>query len=306
MADKGPRPLLAAPIESEDDLSKLRYPLMVSPKLDGIRLRMDPELMAVSRQHKPIPNIHIQNVVAQNISWMKYLDGEIIIGDPTAPDVFNKTQSAVMSHGGQPTLSYYVFDHWFNPTASFAIRYSHAKDIFHAFQTTLHETSGELHLVPQDIVQTPEDVLKWEVRYLQLGYEGLILRDPRAPYKNGRSTFREQILLKFKRVADAEAVVVGFEPLQRNNNEQTRDAFGLAKRSSHRAGKTTVELLGNLIVEHPTYGQFAIGSGFDVATREHIWQNQEAYKGKTVSFKYQPIGMLNKPRFPIWKGLRED
>jgi DNA ligase-1 len=279
---------------------------MVSPKLDGIRLRIDPILNGVSRTHKPIPNAHLQHVIIGNISWMKYLDGEIIIGDPVAPDVFNKTQSAVMSQGGQPSLQYYIFDHWFNPTASFAIRYSHAKDIFHTYQSHLQEAGGQLHLVPQDIAQSPEDVLKAEAKYLTEGYEGVILRDPRAPYKNGRSTFKEQILLKFKRVADAEAVIVGFEPLERNLNEQTRDAFGLAKRSSHRAGKVADRYLGNLLVEHPTWGKFSIGSGFDVATREHIWNNQEAYKGKTVSFKYQPIGMKDKPRFPIYKGLRHD
>jgi len=51
------RPMLAVAIKDLDDLD---YPLYVSPKLDGIRCLIHPELGPVSRKFKPIPNDHIR------------------------------------------------------------------------------------------------------------------------------------------------------------------------------------------------------------------------------------------------------
>lgn len=300
------RPLLAAKIDDEQQLHNLQYPLLISPKLDGIRLRIDPELGGVSRTHKPIPNAHLQQIIKKHINWLKYLDGEIIIGDPTAADVFNKTQSAVMTRTGNPSFAYYVFDHWFDNRTPYSGRLAIVEEVIKRHGHNLSSEEGTIHIVPQRAVICVSDVLKLEEEYVEEGFEGIILRNPNAPYKNGRSTFKEQTLLKFKRVEDGEAVIVGFEALERNNNVQTRDAFGLAKRSSHQEGRVAVELLGNLIVEHPTFGRFSIGSGFDVDTRDEIWRNQVHYLGKTITFKYQLVGIKDKPRFPIFKGFRHD
>jgi len=303
--------MLAAALTPED-IPNLRYPVFVSPKLDGIRLRIDPALGGVSRTHKPIPNIHIQQMIRDSIHWMKYLDGEVIIGDPTAPDVFNRTQSAVMTRSGTPLFHYYIFDYWQYEDISFLSRHDFVKDIYYANQQLFenNSTTGfakrDIHLVPQDVAENDAEVLALEEKYLNLGYEGIIIRYIAGVYKNGRSTKKEGHLLKFKRVQDAEGTIVGFEPLERNRNALERDAFGLAKRSSHKAGKSPDDLLGNLIVDAEPWGQFSIGSGFDVDTREDIWRNQDHYLGKTVTFKYQAVGVLNKPRFPIFKGFRHD
>lgn len=296
--------MLAAPVNSEADLARLRYPLLVSPKLDGIRLRIDPILGAVSRTHKPIPNQHIQQALLGQ-RQLHHLDGEIIVGEPTSPNVFNLTQSAVMTQGGTPTFSYYIFDHWADPRLPYRDRLTFVDLVANA-NTNTNTSTIDLIRVPQDEANNPQDVLTLEQMYVEAGYEGIILRDPQAPYKSNRSTFKEQYLLKFKRVEDAEATIVGFEPLQRNNNPATKDVFGLTKRTSHSANKVDDNLLGNLIVSHPDYGTFSIGSGFDVPTREHIWANQSTLIGATISFKYQKAGLLNKPRFPIFKGIRHD
>lgn len=296
-------PMLAAGLE-ESDLAKLRYPLLVSPKFDGIRLRIDPELGAVSRTHKPIPNKHIQEVIKRH-DWLRYLDGECIAGeDPTAADVFNKTQSACMTMSGTPYFEYHVFDFWFNGQQ----RYENRLEVVRQRIETNYVEHPEfaIRLVRQDFVSNPDEVLQLEAAHLEDGFEGIILRSPDGEYKNGRSTIKQQGLLKFKRVQDAEAKVVGFEALERNTNELQRDAFGHAKRSSHKAGKVPDNLLGKIHVEHPTFGLFSIGSGFDVDTRTEIWQNQDKYLGRTVTFKYQAVGLKDKPRFPIFKGFRED
>ena len=266
-------------------------------------MRVDPNLGAVSRTHKPIPNIHLQAWVLER-PWLNYWDGELIVGDPCAPDVFNKTQSAFMSQGGTPDISYYVFDHWLYPQVPYDQRLQHVTSIFDEKYEAA--APGQLFIVPQTRCNNPEEVIINEEDAVSRGYEGLILRSLDGRYKNGRSTFKEGLLLKFKRREDAEATIIGFEALQRNQNEQVLDAFGYAKRSAHKAGKVADDLLGALIVEHPTWGQFAVGSGFDDSTRVEIWQNQDKYRGRQVSFTYTPRGMKDKPRFPIFKGIRHD
>jgi DNA ligase-1 len=296
------RPLLAASISSALDLKKLNYPLIVSPKLDGVRCMIHPTLGAVSRSFKPLPNEYLQSQMKVPDAW--YLDGELIVGDATAHNVFNTTQSGVMTGSGAPIFTYLVFDDW-----SFDDKpYSERLELAKVKVTKLQTEHGMGFVVHHEYgwAQTESDVIAFEEAYLAKGYEGIMLRATYGKYKYGRSTLREQILLKWKRVEDAEAVVIGFAPLERNQNPQDRDAFGLAKRSSHAAGRVADELLGALLVEHPTFGTFSIGSGFDVALRQEVWANQSRYLGKVVTFKFQPVGVKEKPRFPIFKGFRED
>jgi len=145
------------------------------------------------------------------------------------------------------------------------------------------------------------------LEWLAHGFEGVMLRHPGAQYKYGRSTLREQILLKLKRFTDAEAKIIGYEPLYSNQNPQTRNSQGLAERSDHKAGKIQVETLGNLLVRDHSgrFGEFAIGSGFDQALRDTIWSDREGFLGRTVTYKFQQVGVKDKPRFPIFLRFRE-
>jgi len=73
MAEKKIRPLLAVDVP----LEKIKYPILVSPKLDGIRaMRVDGVLR--SRSGKPIRNEHTQEVL--DCPTLDGLDGELISG----------------------------------------------------------------------------------------------------------------------------------------------------------------------------------------------------------------------------------
>ena len=56
------------------------------------------------------------------------------------------------------------------------------------------------------------------VKNLDDGYEGLMLRAPDGPYKFGRSTVKENTLLKVKNFLDDEAEVIGFKEQTTNTN----------------------------------------------------------------------------------------
>ena len=75
----GFKPMLAAPVT---DIELLNYPVLASPKLDGIRCVVI-DGVAYSRSLKPIPNEEIQKFFSSG----KYdgFDGELICGPHNAP-----------------------------------------------------------------------------------------------------------------------------------------------------------------------------------------------------------------------------
>ncbi len=77
-----------------DDVTSLRYPLLASPKLDGIRATVQGGVV-LSRNLKPIRNAHTQALFGRK--EYEGLDGELIVGPPHAPDCFLRTSSGVMS-----------------------------------------------------------------------------------------------------------------------------------------------------------------------------------------------------------------
>lgn len=294
---KGFKPLLAYTVK---DMEKLRFPVLVSPKLDGIRCLIR-EDQPVSRTLKLIPNRHIQNELA----FYPDFDGELLVGDPTDPSAFNKSTSGIMSHGGNPDFTFWVFD-WIKPETlhlPFSSRLEIAKGMLRAHGEKYYRAE----IVPHTLIDDPEDLIALEAHYVALGYEGVMIRSPSGSYKFGRSTTSQQLLGKVKRFADTEGTIVGFEELMHNENEAEQNELGYTERSHALAGQVPGGALGSLVVEHPDYKDlFGIGTGFTADERFTLWQNRDILKGQTVKFKHQPSGAKDKPRFPVYLGLRKD
>ena len=149
--------------------------------------------------------------------------------------------------------------------------------------------------------------MEYETEMLASGYEGVIFRDPTAPYKQNRSTFREGGMVKLKRFSDSEAIITGLFELEHNDNEATYDERGFTKRSSAQEGKIYGDTLGGFLVTDCYTGvSFSIGSGFTASQRESYWESAESLIGKIIKYKYFSIGVLNKPRHPIFLGFRSE
>ena len=275
------------------DTTKLVFPVYASPKLDGIRVIIK-DNQVLSRNGKLIPNVFIQSLLKSYHG----LDGELIVDHPTHPNVFQLTTSGVMSIEGTPNVHLYVFDCWY-AEGGIDVRYNEVLKIIQ------NSSIANIEVVPQIIINSLEELYKFEEDCLAEGYEGVMLRYPNAPYKNGRSTVKEGALLKLKRFSDSEAHILGMEPLLRNHNEPTKNALGHTERSSHIYNKVADDLLGALNVKDIHTGvEFSIGSGFTEEQRRDIWNRQEELKGSIVKYKYFEVGVKDKPRFPIFCGLR--
>lgn len=287
------RPLLAIACE---DLTKVNYPVILSEKLDGIRMSVH-NGVCMSRSMKPIPSSAVQ-VKFGKPEYEGY-DGEIIYGDKNAKDVFNKSTRACMSHEFPEELDidklhFYVFD--VIGEEPYAIRYAMMEP----------DVKNNVYRLWSTYVGSPEEVAKYESEFLEQGAEGVILRSPTGKYKQGRSTLKEGILLKVKQFVDEEATIIDFEEKMHNANEATVGELGQTKRSSHQENMIPCNTLGALVVNSKKWGTFKIGTGFNDQQRQEIWDNRSAYVGKLTKFKYFAVGIVDKPRHPVYIGIRHE
>lgn len=288
------RPMLA----TDADLSKLRFPLYASPKLDGVRAIVR-DGVVYSRSNKPIPNKYVQKC----FSRFTHCDGELIVGKPTAHDVYRQTTSGVMSEKGEPDVYFHVFDHISGGEVhSWRDRYRTAENTLEAYDPDYSTGADMLEHV---LIASIAELERYENKCLTEGYEGLILRDPNAPYKQGRSTVNEGYLLKLKRFQDAEAVVIGFEERMENLNAANVSELGYTKRSSHKAGKSGRGDLGALVCRTADGVEFNIGTGFTDADRASIWERRDQFLGLLAKYKFFPVGQKEAPRHPVFLGWRD-
>lgn len=289
------KPLLAA----KADLESLRFPLLASPKMDGIRAMTGVKEGICSRNLKEIPNHHIRNVAS---AFPEFLDGEILTYTDGVRDDFNTVQSKVMSADGEPDFVFHVFDD-FHPDRRNSAFYERMSFAEIAVSRTIHPS---LAFVQHTVVETADELLAVERTWVECdGWEGVMLRDPGGRYKLGRSTAKEQILLKVKRFDDDEAVVVGFVERMHNANEARRNELGHIERSSSKSNLVPTGTLGALVCEWNGL-RFEIGTGFTETERERFWEDRQSVVGRTVTFKFQGVGSQGAPRFPVFLGFRAD
>jgi DNA ligase-1 len=282
------KPMLADHV----DFKILKYPVVASPKLDGVRATFVNGHLR-TRSLKPLANLRVD----LNFKFDVPLDGELIVGDPTSSSVFRDTMKVVSNHTAPiDDLRFYVFD-LVDEEETFTDRFETAAS---AIQGLAHIT-----LVPHVMIHSEKDLLLQEEQCLDEGFEGLMLRDPKGKYKYGRSTAREGGLLKLKRKVTSEARVTGFEEQLHNANELKKDNLGHAERSSHQENMVPMDTLGALQVRDLQSGvDFNIGTGFTFADRHEIWKNRAKFLGKVVTYEFLPIGVKDKPRHPVFLGWR--
>lgn len=291
------KPLLAREMGADE---KLPFPMLASPKLDGIRCIVR-NGVAYSRSMKPIPNRRIADHLP--LAMLEGLDGELIAGDPCAPGCMQTTQSAVMSHDGDlSAVRFHVFDWTDNAAMPYAYRFETAANM-----VGLLPESVPVSLVMYRAVSSARALAEYEAARVAEGYEGTMLRDPSGRYKHGRTAGKGYELLKVKRWADSEAEIVAVHPLMHNANALETNELGNAKRSSAKAGMVPTEAVGSFDVRDVKTGvTFNLGGGpaFTAEARASLWAGRHFLPGTLVKYRYQPAGTMEAPRFPTFIGFR--
>ena len=272
------------------DPDKAIFPYIATPKIDGIRFLML-DGVAVSRTFKPIRNTYIQALLSTYLP-----DG--VDGELTSGDTFQSSTSAVMKITGEPEFKVWIFD-WVDPTRPeidpFCERITNMPPIIAPFA---------LEILSGVTMDSMDDLVEYEKTCLDEGYEGVMVRDPQGTYKFGRSTVRENTLLKLKRFVDDEAELVDIEEKTSNQNPEEKDAFGYVKRSASMEGLVPMGTAGTLIVKDKEGRVLRIGSGLNDELRQDLWDNKSKYLGSLVKYKYFPQGVKELPRHPVFLGFR--
>ena len=294
------KPMLAASATNEE-IEKFTFPLMASPKLDGIRaIVLDGVVM--SRSLKPIRNKKVQELFGK--PEFNGLDGELILGSPTDPNCFNHS-TALMGEDLRENVShleitFHVFDVIPDVLDDEAV-------MRHDYLLGLRDhLPSNIQIVPQVIVQNLDQLYMLEEVLLEAGYEGVMVKSLDGKYKQGRSTLKQRLLTKVKRFQDSEAIVIGYEEKMTNIGEREISELGYSKTSSKKADFVPAGTLGALKVRDLETGiEFSIGSGYDDATRAELWSMKESLEGKIVKYKHFSVGVKEAPRFPTFLGFRD-
>ncbi len=270
-------PLLPSSLEHTDEhilaaMRKLRYPVLATTKLDGVRaVRLNGTLLSCSL--KQIPN---KSICRRGTSLPAGFDMELWRHGMT----FNEIQSVVMSesHLDEDSIQFHVID-WYGEDKydtrciMIADEYDNGEDFKFQFPIRQHNADELMSFFLQSEIN---------------GDEGICFRIPNSPYKHGRSTLNEQYLIKLCRWLRMEVKVIGYE-----------EQIAVGKRA------TALNTLGSLLVVDDKSRIFSVGSGFTEAERLRIWNNKQTYMGKTFTIKYKPCGTKDNPRHPIFVGWRE-
>jgi DNA ligase-1 len=296
------KPMLAC----DWDETKLKFPLLVQPKIDGVRaLNMDGRLTA--RSLKPFKNRYINELFSgQDFVG---LDGEFTAQRVTHPDLCRLTTSAVGTIEGRPFIQWWLFD-WIVPATRnmpYEERYEQLERRLGYLQANDPFCAQHLRLVPQWTVENRTMLESADAHFLSEGYEGTIIRAPNGLHKMGRSTTREGGLLRIKRFLDEEAVVIDFLEGNENGNEAQINELGKTFRTSHQENMIPNGQVGTIIARRGDSSEVIHVSpgNMPVDERRLVWSARASYIGKVFTFKHFPKGVKDKPRFPTWKFWRD-
>lgn len=235
---------------------------LVSEKLDGVRAVWDGAVLRFrSGQTIAAPAWFLARLPATP------LDGELWLARGQFDVLSGIVRKATPVDDEWRRVSLQVFELPGAP-GSFAQRYEQLQAVVRTANWSA------LQAVPQFTVAS-ESALKARLnQVLQSGGEGLVLHLAEAPYTTGRSP----VLLKYKLVADAEAVVTGHVP-------------GKGKYAG---------LVGALQVKTADGQSFKLGTGLSDAQRRN-----PPPIGSTVTYTYRDTTPGGKPRFAAFLRARD-
>lgn len=294
---------------------KLRFPVGVQPKIDGVRgLNMTGKL--TGRSGKSFKNNYTTQFFSKEI--YKGLDGELAAEYETYAQLCRLTSSATGTILQTPYLIWHVFDLLTEDTKGlcYSVRHKMLKDYLETLLLLKDSNSIDLRLklVPMQIVDSLEDLNKAHDYYIQCGYEGTIIRDLFGLHKEGRSSVKQMGLLRIKDFIEEEFLITGITEGNKNNNVAQTNELGKTFRSSHQENKEPNGMLGSLQgVILKDSDLFKKGNLITVAPGVlteneclYYFNNSDKLIGKIGKFKHFPKGVKDKPRFPQFQSIRTE
>lgn len=265
-----PNPMLAH--KFSDHGEKVKYPCLVSPKLDGVRclaVLKHGKCTLYSRGKKEFTSVpHISREIETLFKGKDIvLDGELYLH--SYRDRFEDIISLVRTKEPQENhtiVEYHVFD-----VPSLELPFDERYSLFKEIKSDI--VKPVTHLMVED----ENGIYEVFDNFRSMGYEGAMVRsDIKALYKGKRTTD----LLKVKEFVDQEFPIVGVK-------EGRGKMVGLA--------------IFKCAIEDKTFEVKMKGSLESLA--EYI-KNEDSWKNKNLTVRYQNLTKLGIPRFPVGISVR--
>lgn len=250
----------------------IEFPAFVQPKLNGVRCLAKKvsknEIEFISRGGKNFETLkHIEETLLPIMEVGSTFDGELF----TQRMTFQQIVSAVKRQQEETQrVEYWIYDCILEDT-SFEDRNNILNEVR---RNNLGKFEGNpLRLVHTEAVSDKEDLLLVHNRFVQVGYEGTIIRNKKGLY---RCDFRSPDLQKYKDFIDEEFEIVG-----------GKEGVGRAEGTITWTCKTKD---GKLFDARP--------QGTEEQRREW-WENREKFVGKLLTVRYQNLSDDGIPIFPV-------
>jgi DNA ligase-1 len=257
----------------------IKFPCFVQRKLDGTRCVGIPGMGLFSRNRKPYVHLeHIKEEVNTLVDELGdiQLDGELY-ADPTdltfqqIVGLVKKEKLTSEDLANQKLIYYNLYD-LIND------------DVFEKRKETLEKLFEKhkfkyLKLVETEECKTADEVKGFHDKYVDEGFEGLMLRNKKGLYKEG---LRSADLQKFKMFDDDEFKVIGFG-----------DGEGIEK---------------GLVIwkcETTDHKEFDVRPRGTHEERAELYKSASTYIGKKMTVRYFGLTDDGKPRFPVGVGFRD-
>jgi hypothetical protein len=295
------KPHLACDADSE--FRFIKYPSLVMPKIDGVRGINLGEL--TGRTMKTFANYYTTRIFSHHA--LRGFDGELAAGSLTDLDLCRKTTSAINTQTGTPTITWNIFDFINDDTymLPYGKRFAVAQKKVEILHTEYPQFKHLVNVVPAFQVHSQTEIEEYLQKFLDEGYEGIIIRSANGLHKDGRCTAREAAYLRIKDFVSEEAEVIDIYEAQENQNEAKINALGFTERSSHKENKVGKGMLGGLICYNEKWGTFKVGPGkMDHSDRVAYWYEPSAIIGQTITYKRLKTGTKDKPRMPTFQHIR--
>jgi len=275
---------------------KVEYPVGVQPKLDGMRC-VTPKGVLTSRGNKLINSVpHIKEALDDryNEGDEAIIDGELYNHDLC--DDFGEIMSILRKKDPTPAqlessrqiAQYHIYD--IDLPMGYLDRYEEMKNRFKWYD--FGDTYTPLILVPMEIANNEDDVKRAMEKFLDLGYEGAIIRELNTPYEQKRS----KQLLKLKEFEDGEFEIVSVE-------SGVGNWAGCAKR-------VKFKLPEDWYYEPARFTVVGAGIKGKKAAMKKLLKEADQLVGTQVKIRYGKPSPDGIPRWPVavdfFRGKRED
>lgn len=288
----------------EEHQKKVSGRKMLDIKLDGVRL-----LTVLDKETGQITQYTRNGKVNENFieirdslkSLMDYLPGSVVLDGEVVSSNFQDLMKQVNRRDGVDTTAarLAVFD--IIPLNAFREGFcATPQELRHAFLSELElqgllkkATNGVVYVIPKVTVDldTPAGQATFKEfnrQAIEAGYEGIMVKDPGAPYECKR-TFA---WLKIKPFIEVSLEIIGYYLGE--------------------AGKQFANSLGGFSMRGEDDGRMIevdCGGGFSQAEREEYWSKRDSMVGMIGEVRADKLSMEEGStvwslRFPRWKGLR--